>query len=162
MIDLTFTVNGTEHTLEVPTEESLTDILRNRLGLTGSKTGCGSGECGACTVLLDGKPVKGCLTWAASIQGSRILTIEGLSANGDPLHPVQEAFVEAGAIQCGFCTPGFVMATLGLLMENPSPTDDDIIEALSGNLCRCTGYETIKIAVRLAAEKLAVHETDRV
>jgi len=130
--------------------ESLLYVLRERLGLPGSKNACEQGECGSCSIYLDGELVCACLVLAGQAEGSEVVTVEGL-AEGDSLHPVQEAFVEAGAVQCGFCTPGLVVATHDLLGRNPSPTDPEVREALAGNLCRCTGYEKVLAAVRLAA-----------
>ena len=145
-------VNGYLHEVRVKPSETLLDVLRNQLELTGTKEGCGLGECGACTVLLDGKPVNSCLILAMEAEGSDILTIEGL-AEGENLHSVQKAFVEGGAIQCGFCTPGMVMATVGLLEENPKPSREEIKKGLIGNLCRCTGYKKIIEAVLDASSK---------
>jgi aerobic carbon-monoxide dehydrogenase small subunit len=143
-------VNGEpRHADEVWEGESLLYVLRERLGLPGSKNACEQGECGSCSVYLDGVLVCACLVLAGQAEGAEIVTVEGL-ADGDTLHPVQEAFVEAGAVQCGFCTPGLIVATHDLLARNPSPTDPEIREALAGNLCRCTGYEKILDAVRLA------------
>jgi aerobic carbon-monoxide dehydrogenase small subunit len=147
-IDLT--VNGERHEADVWAGESLLYVLRERLGLPGSKNACEQGECGSCSVLLDGKLVCACLVLAAQAEGHELVTVEGLAEDGE-LHPVQEAFAETGAVQCGFCTPGFVVATADLLARNPRPTDDEMREALSGNLCRCTGYAKIFDAVRLAA-----------
>jgi aerobic carbon-monoxide dehydrogenase small subunit len=144
------TVNGEQREAEVWEGESLLFALRERLGLPGSKNACEQGECGSCSVLLDGTLVCACLVLAAQADGHEVVTVEGLSENGE-LHRVQEAFVETGAVQCGFCTPGLVVATADLLAQNPSPTEDEIREALSGNLCRCTGYAKIFDAVRLAA-----------
>jgi carbon-monoxide dehydrogenase small subunit len=143
-------VNGEERKADVWEGESLLFALRERLGLPGSKNACEQGECGSCSVLLDGTLVCACLVLAAQANGHEVVTVEGLAEDGR-LHPVQEAFVEAGAVQCGFCTPGLVVATVDLLRGNPDPTDDEIREALSGNLCRCTGYQKIFDAVRLAA-----------
>ncbi len=145
-------VNGEPMEADVWEGESLLFALRERLGLPGSKNACEQGECGSCSVLLDGTLVCACLVLAAQADGHEIVTVEGL-AEGEELHPVQEAFVETGAVQCGFCTPGLVMATADLLAHNPRPTDDEVREALSGNLCRCTGYAKIFDAVRLAAER---------
>jgi carbon-monoxide dehydrogenase small subunit len=145
-----FTVNGERREADVWAGESLLYVLRERLGLPGSKNACEQGECGSCSVLLDGSLVCACLVLAAQADGHEVVTVEGLGADGE-LHPVQEAFAETGAVQCGFCTPGFVVATADLLERNPSPGDDEIREALSGNLCRCTGYAKIFDAVRLAA-----------
>jgi aerobic carbon-monoxide dehydrogenase small subunit len=134
--------------------ESLLYVLRERLGLPGSKNACEQGECGSCSVYVDGVLVCSCLVLAGQAEGREVVTVEGI-AGGEGLHPVQEAFVEAGAVQCGFCTPGFVVATHDLLRRNSEPTDAEIREALAGNLCRCTGYEKILDAVRLAAEEIA-------
>ncbi len=149
------TVNGEKQQVDDVWEgESLLYILRERMGLPGSKNACEQGECGSCTVYLDGTPVCACLVAAGQAQGSDILTVEGL-ADGEDLHPVQQAFVEAGAVQCGFCTPGLLVATHDLLSRTPHPADPEIREALAGNLCRCTGYEKILDAVRLAAETMS-------
>jgi carbon-monoxide dehydrogenase small subunit len=151
---IALTVNGEAHEAEVWAGESLLTALRDRLGLPGSKNACEQGECGSCSVLLDGTLVCSCLVLAAQADGHEVVTVEGLAGDGDDgLHPVQAAFVEAGAVQCGFCTPGLVVAAADLLQENPDPTDDEIREALSGNLCRCTGYQKILDAVRLAAAR---------
>ena len=144
------TVNGMRHEADVWAGESLLYVLRERLGLPGSKNACEQGECGSCSVLYDGKLVCACLMLAAQADGHDIVTVEGLAEDGE-LDRVQAAFVETGAVQCGFCTPGFVVATADLLARNPSPDDDEAREALSGNLCRCTGYAKIFDAVRLAA-----------
>jgi aerobic carbon-monoxide dehydrogenase small subunit len=144
------TVNGVRHDAEIWEGESLLFALRERLGFPGSKNACEQGECGSCSVLLDGELVCACLVLAAQADGHDIVTVEGLGA-GEDLHPVQQAFVDAGAIQCGFCTPGLVVATAALLERTPDPSEDEIREALSGNLCRCTGYTKIFDAVRLAA-----------
>jgi carbon-monoxide dehydrogenase small subunit len=145
-------VNGERREMDVWEGESLLYALRERLGLPGSKNACEQGECGSCSVLLDGTLVCACLVLAAQAEGREVVTVEGLAADGR-LHPVQEAFVESGAVQCGFCTPGLVVATADLLAHSPDPTDDAIREALSGNLCRCTGYAKIFDAVRLAAAR---------
>jgi carbon-monoxide dehydrogenase small subunit len=152
-VKVTLTVNGVLREADVWEGESLLFALRERLGLPGSKNACEQGECGSCSVLLDGTLVCACLVLAAQADGHEVVTVEGLAENGT-LHPVQQAFVEAGAVQCGFCTPGLVVAAASLLRENPQPTDDEIREALSGNLCRCTGYAKIFDAVRLAAERM--------
>jgi len=144
------TVNGERLEADVWAGESLLYVLRERLGLPGSKNACEQGECGSCSVLLDGRLVCACLVLAAQAGGHELVTVEGLAEDGE-LHPVQAAFAETGAVQCGFCTPGFVVATADLLARSPNPTDDEIREALSGNLCRCTGYAKIFDAVRLAA-----------
>lgn len=146
-----FTLNGDPVEIGVRDEETLIQTLRERLGLTGTKQGCDMGDCGSCTVLLDGEPVLSCLILAADVKGHTVVTIEGLSI-GEELHPVQRAFHEAGAVQCGFCTPGMVLATKALLDRNPTPEDAEIRHALSGNLCRCTGYTKIVRAVKQAAE----------
>jgi len=143
-------VNGELLEADVWAGESLLYVLRERLGLPGSKNACEQGECGSCSVLLDGTLVCACLVLAAQADGHELVTVEGLGEDGE-LHPVQAAFAETGAVQCGFCTPGFVVATADLLARSPDPTDDEIREALSGNLCRCTGYAKIFDAVRLAA-----------
>jgi carbon-monoxide dehydrogenase small subunit len=143
-------VNGEPHETEIWAGESLLTTLRDRLGLPGSKNACEQGECGSCSVLLDGTLVCACLVLAAQADGHEVITVEGLAEDGR-LHRVQEAFVETGAVQCGFCTPGLVVAAADLLRRQPDPADDDIREALSGNLCRCTGYQKILDAVHLAA-----------
>jgi len=145
-------VNGEPQEVEVWEGESLLFALREGLGLPGSKNACEQGECGSCSVLLDGRLVCSCLVLAAQAQGHDVVTVEGLAEDGE-LHRVQEAFAETGAVQCGFCTPGFVVATADLLARAPDPSDDEIREALSGNLCRCTGYAKIFDAVRLAASR---------
>ena len=144
-------VNGAEHQTDVWPGESLLYALRERLGLPGSKNACEQGECGSCSVLLDGVLACSCLVLAAQADGHDVVTVEGLGGDGE-LHPVQRAFVDAGAVQCGFCTPGLIVAAADLLERVPSPSDDEIREALSGNLCRCTGYGRILDAVRSAAE----------
>ncbi len=143
-------VNGADLKADCWEGESLLFALREKLGFTGSKNACEQGECGSCSVLLDGVLVCACLVLAAQADGHEVTTVEGL-ADGERLHPVQDAFVQAGAVQCGFCTPGLVVAAVDLLRRSPDPSDDEIREALSGNLCRCTGYEKIFAAVRLAA-----------
>ena len=147
---IALTVNGEAHEADVWAGESLLFALRERLGLPGSKNACEQGECGSCSVLVDGTLVCACLVLAAQAEGHEIVTVEGLAQDGRP-HRVQEAFVDAGAVQCGFCTPGLVVAAADLLARTPDPTDDELREALSGNLCRCTGYAKIFDAVRLAA-----------
>jgi len=152
---VTTVVNGAGHQVDdVWAGESLLYLLRERLGLPGAKNACEQGECGSCTVYLDGEPVCACLVAAGQANGREVVTVEGL-ADGERLHPVQEAFVECGAVQCGFCTPGLVVAAHDLLSRVPNPSDPEIREALAGNLCRCTGYEKILDAVRLAAERTA-------
>jgi len=145
-------VNGRVHELDVQPAESLNLILRERLGLTGTKKGCDSGGCGACTVVLNGRPVYSCMTYGPKVDGGDLLTIEGLSTDGE-LDAIQRSFAELYAFQCGFCTPGFIMATKALLDGNPNPSDSEIKEALVGNLCRCTGYTKIMEAVRNAAKR---------
>jgi carbon-monoxide dehydrogenase small subunit len=153
---VTCTVNGEPRDADDVWEgESLLFVLRERLGLPGSKNACEQGECGSCSVYLDGTLVCACLVLAGQAEGAEIVTVEGLAGAGE-LHPVQQAFVETGAVQCGFCTPGLVVATHDLLEREPRPSDPQIREALAGNLCRCTGYEKILDAVRLAAERMAV------
>jgi carbon-monoxide dehydrogenase small subunit len=152
---VTTNVNGTEHSVDdVWPGESLLYVLRERMGLPGAKNACEQGECGSCTVYLDGEPVCACLVAAGQAIGREVTTVEGL-ADGESLHPVQQAFVECGAVQCGFCTPGLVVAAHDLLERVPQPSDLEIREALAGNLCRCTGYEKILDAVRLAAVRQA-------
>jgi aerobic carbon-monoxide dehydrogenase small subunit len=153
---VSLTVNGVARRADdVWPGESLLFMLRERLALPGSKNACEQGECGSCTVLLDGQPVCSCLVAAPQAEGANVVTVEGLALSPDELHPVQAAFVTAGAVQCGFCTPGLVVAVADLLERNPSPTDEQTREALAGNLCRCTGYEKILAAVRLAASTRA-------
>jgi len=144
-------VNGESRETEVREGESLLYVLRERLGLFGSKNACEQGECGSCSVYLDGELVCACLVLAGQAEGSEVVTVEGLS-EGERLHPVQEAFLEAGAVQCGFCTPGLIVAAHDLLSRNSEPTEAEVREALAGNLCRCTGYEKILTAVQMAAE----------
>jgi aerobic carbon-monoxide dehydrogenase small subunit len=147
---LTMIVNGEPVSVEVEADELLVDVLRDRLGLTGTKIGCNEGECGACTVIMDGRAVLSCLIPALRAQGQEIVTIEGLSS-GDQLHPLQAAFVERGAVQCGYCIPGFILAAKALLDRNPRPSRDEIKEAVAGNLCRCTGYVKILEAIESVA-----------
>jgi len=154
MYDIRFTVNGQPEYASVPATMTLLDLLRDRLAHTGTKEGCGVGECGACTVLLDGKPVTSCLMLAVEVDGRDVETIEGEAVGGE-LSVLQQAFIDTGAIQCGFCTPGMIMSARGLLNRTPNPSDEDIVEAIAGNLCRCTGYESIVAAIRLASEQLA-------
>jgi carbon-monoxide dehydrogenase small subunit len=150
---ITFTLNDETLTMDVKEDIRLLDFLRDELGLTGTKEGCGEGECGACTVIIDGKAVNSCLVLLPEIDGSEITTIEGLSKNGE-LDPIQKAFIDEGAVQCGFCTPGMIMSTKGLLDRKVNPSDEEIMEAIEGNLCRCTGYYKILQAIRTAAENL--------
>ncbi|HLT12389.1 MAG TPA: (2Fe-2S)-binding protein [Micromonosporaceae bacterium] len=150
------TVNGTDRVADgVWPGESLLFLLRERIGLPGTKNACEQGECGSCTVLLDDLPVCACLVAAPQAMGACVVTVEGLASSGDELHPVQEAFVETGAVQCGFCTPGLVVTVADLVRRNPRASDAEVREALAGNLCRCTGYEKILEAVRLAASRVA-------
>ena len=151
---ITLHVNGDAYRLEVPVNRTLLSALREDVGLQGTKEGCGSGDCGACTVLLDGKPVNSCLVLAVTADGRQITTVEGL-AKDDKLHPLQEAFIQEGAVQCGFCTPGMLLTAKGLLDENPMPSEGEIRKALAGNLCRCTGYVRIVKAVQKAAANMA-------
>ncbi|MBN2050265.1 MAG: (2Fe-2S)-binding protein [Spirochaetales bacterium] len=150
---ISFRCNGKPMQLEISPETRALDVLRDTLGLTGVKEGCGKGECGACTVLVDGLPVSSCLLPAAKLEGTEVLTIEGLRKPDGSLHPLQQAFLDEGAVQCGFCTPGMIMSAKALLDETPRPQVEDIEEALSGNICRCTGYGKIVQAVMRAAEK---------
>jgi aerobic carbon-monoxide dehydrogenase small subunit len=152
--EISFTINGQAATIAVAPHERLLDVVRGQLGLTGTKEGCGEGECGACTVIVDGRAVNGCLFPALEMDGRSITTIEGLLESGMQLSLIQRAFVERGAIQCGFCSPGMILSTKALLDANPSPTDEEIRCALAGNLCRCTGYEQIVDAVTYAADEL--------
>ena len=146
-------VNGARHSVDARPERTLLTVLRDELELTGTKYGCGEGQCGACTVLIDGRAVRSCQTQARETAGKRITTIEGLEHDGR-LHPLQEAFLETGAMQCGYCTPGMILAGSALLTANPRPKDAEIIEAMEGNLCRCGMYRRIIAAIRLAAQKM--------
>jgi aerobic carbon-monoxide dehydrogenase small subunit len=150
VVQVSITVNGAEHILELEPRELLVYVLRERLGLTGTNVGCDTSSCGACTVLLDGESVKSCTLLGVQVDGHEITTIEGLATNGT-MHPVQEAFHEQHGLQCGYCTPGFIMATVSLLEETPNPTEEEIRHALEGNFCRCTGYHNIVRAVQTAA-----------
>jgi len=152
-MEITFTLNGKRMTVETPPDRRVVDLLREDLGLTGAKECCGSGECGSCTILVDGSSRLSCLMLAAQLEHRNVVTVEGLAAD-ETLHPIQEAFIQGGAIQCGYCTPGLVMATADLLKRNPRPSRTEIREGLSGNLCRCTGYQKIVDAVELAAARL--------
>jgi carbon-monoxide dehydrogenase small subunit len=147
---LSFTLNGSEVDVIVTPTETLLDVLREKLGMTGPKRGCDDGDCGTCTVLIDGDPVRSCLTIALTVQGKSVLTVEGLSINGD-LHPLQQAFYEHGAFQCGFCTPGMLMSAKALLDSNPNPSRDEIRVYMSGNLCRCGSYEELVEAIQAVA-----------
>jgi aerobic carbon-monoxide dehydrogenase small subunit len=149
---ITLLVNDEEHALMVEDRETLLDVLREKLFLTGTKEGCGTGECGACTVLLDGEPILACLTLAINVSGKKITTIEGLAVGGR-LSPLQQAFVEYGAVQCGFCSPGMILSATALLNKNPSATREEIQKALEGNLCRCTGYNKIIEAIEKVRDK---------
>lgn len=146
------TINGEHVELEIPEALRLIDVLRDYLGLTGTKEGCGEGECGACTVLIDGEPFNSCLVFALQVENKNILTIEGLGSY-HKLHPLQEAFLEHGAVQCGYCTPGMLLAAKALIDKKPNPTEEDIKVAISGNLCRCTGYSKIVEAISVVARK---------
>lgn len=151
---LNLTVNKQPVQIVVEPHLTLLEVLRDALGLIGTKEGCGTGDCGACTVLLDGQPVNSCLVLAVEAEGSEVTTVEGLASNGD-LHPVQKAFVEHGGVQCGFCTPGMLLSSVALLAHNAQPGETEIRDALAGNLCRCTGYDKIVRAVQAAAQEIA-------
>jgi carbon-monoxide dehydrogenase small subunit len=153
MEQLIITVNGKEYELQIEPSATLLNVLREDLGLTGAKEGCGIGECGACTVIVDGVTVNACLILAMEAQGSQITTIEGL-ADVEKLHPIQQAFMDVGGLQCGFCTPGMILSTKALLDANASPTDEEIKKGLEGNFCRCTGYTKIIESVKVAAQKM--------
>lgn len=153
------TVNGQSHHLLVESRRLLCDVLRDELGLTGTNVGCEHGVCGSCTVLLDGQSVRSCLMFAVQANGHEVMTVEGLARNGE-MHPLQKAFWEQHALQCGFCTPGFLMTAYELLQHNPNPSDREIRSALSGNICRCTGYQHIVNAVRAAAQAMAQSATE--
>jgi carbon-monoxide dehydrogenase small subunit len=153
-IDITLTINGTHHTVTVAPTDMLVDVLRDKLGYRGTNKDCAQGICGCCTVLLDEQAITSCIFLAVQADGARVTTIEGLEAGG-ALHPLQEAFLRHGAVQCGFCTPGFLMTAKALLDTNPSPTRAEIIDALCGNICRCTGYQKIVDAVAAAAALMA-------
>jgi len=145
-------INAEEHELHISASETLLEVLRERLSLTGAKEGCQDGSCGACTILLDGKPVRSCLILAVEAEGRDILTIEGL-ARSEELHPIQEAFINHGGVQCGFCTPGLILTAKALIDSNPEPTDTEVKEAISGNLCRCTGYTKIVKSIIAATKR---------
>ena len=153
MIDITLTINGRNYPVRVEPRRTLADTLRDECGLTGTNSGCEHGVCGSCTILVDGDPVRACLMFAVQAQGKQIRTVEGL-ADGDKLHPLQQAFIEHHGLQCGFCTPGFLMLAAGVLERDPDLSDEDLLDALSSNLCRCTGYQNIIRAVRAAAAQM--------
>lgn len=152
-MEITLTVNGKTHTAALEPAAALVDFLRDTLGYKGVKLCCNTGECGACTILMDGKPVNSCVVLGADAAGADITTVEGI-ADGDRLHPVQQAFIDTGAVQCGYCTPGFIVSVKALLDRSPHPSAEDVEEAISGNICRCTGYTKIFDAVELAAKQL--------
>jgi len=153
-VEINFVLNGSEVTAAVEAHQRLIDVLRRPLGHTGTKEGCGEGECGACTVIIDGRAINSCLYPAPEVEGKKVTTIEGLQTIDNKLSIIQQAFVDQGGIQCGFCTPGMIMSTKALLDDNPDPTEEEIRAALVGNLCRCTGYVQIIDAVKSAAGKL--------
>lgn len=155
--DIVLRINGQDYALQVEPDELLVDVLRDRLLLTGTKKGCGTGDCGACTVIMDGRPVTSCLVLAVAAEGKSIETIEGM-ADGEELHPLQQSFVDNGAVQCGYCTPGLLMMAQHLLEQNPSPNEAEIRTAISGNLCRCTGYTKIVEAIQAAANGSATRK----
>ncbi|MFW6063410.1 MAG: (2Fe-2S)-binding protein [Chloroflexota bacterium] len=158
MRSIRVTVNGQQYERTVEPRLLLSDFLRHELQLTGTRVGCEHGVCGACTILLNGEAVRSCLLFAVQVDGQSITTVEGLSAGPEQMHPLQEAFWEAHGLQCGFCTSGILMTVVPFLQENPDPTEDEIREAISGNLCRCTGYQHIVDAVKLAAERVKVQD----
>ncbi|CAA9351718.1 MAG: Aerobic carbon monoxide dehydrogenase (quinone), small chain [uncultured Gemmatimonadetes bacterium] len=157
-VDVSLSVNGAQYRRSVEPRLLLSDFLRQDLSLTGTHVGCEHGVCGACTVLIDGEAVRSCLVFAVQADGAQITTVEGLTAGTAPLHPLQEAFRDAHGLQCGFCTPGILMSMIPFLRDNPSPDEGEIREALSGNLCRCTGYQNIVQAVQLAAERMGASD----
>ncbi len=159
--EISLKVNGDTYSLYIEPWRTLNEVLREDLNLTGTKLGCGSGDCGACTVMLDGKSVSSCLTLAVEADGKEILTVEGLAPSGEELHPIQEAFLEKGAIQCGFCTPGMELSALNLLNKNLDPNEKEIRLAISGNLCRCTGYNKIVDAIADAGQRMKSQPKDR-
>ncbi len=148
-------INGRVYDLVISHRDLLVDVIRKKIGLTGTKKGCGNGDCAACTVLVEGVPTLSCITLAITCQGKKITTVEGLAQPGGQLHPIQEAFVNHGAIQCGYCTPGMLMSAKALLDKNPKPTLEEIKLAISGNLCRCTGYKRIVEAIQMASETMS-------
>lgn len=154
MKNIDLTVNDKAYTVEIDEDMRLLDLLRDKLGLTGSKEGCGEGECGACSVIMDGEIVTSCLIMAFQAEGKEIITIEGLQSEDGGIHPIQQAFLDEGAVQCGFCTPGMILAAKALLDKKPKPTIEEIREGISGNLCRCTGYSKIVSAIKQASEYL--------
>lgn len=154
LIPISLTVNGALYEIKVEPNELLLDVIRDRLGLTGAKRSCDVQVCGACTLLLDGRPVSSCTLLAFEARGREVLTIEGLAAQNGKLHPLQEAFIEHGGFQCGFCTPGMILTAKTLLDENPSPTEEEIIQFMQGNICRCTGYKKIIESILAAAKKM--------
>lgn len=156
-MEVSFKLNGKPIQIDVAPNWTLLDVLRDKLGLTGTKKGCETGECGACTVLIDGKNVNSCLVLIGQVEGKDVTTIEGLIEN-DELDPIQKAFAEKGAVQCGYCTPGMIMSAKALLSKNASPSREEIKEAISGNLCRCTGYEQIIDAIQAAAEEVCKND----
>ena len=151
--EITLNVNDHQYTVQVEPDELLVDVLREKLRLTGTKKGCGTGDCGACSIIMDGRLVTSCLILATAAEGKKILTIEGMEKDGK-LHPIQQSFLDHQAVQCGYCTPGLVMATKALLDENPHPTEEEIRLGISGNLCRCTGYQKIVEAIQTVSEKV--------
>jgi aerobic carbon-monoxide dehydrogenase small subunit len=151
-------INDLVYEVPVDPRDLLADVIRKKVGLTGTKKGCGQGDCGACTVLVDGSPVLSCLTLAIACQGKKITTIEGLVENSGRLHPIQQAFVDHGAVQCGFCTPGMILTAKALLDKNPSPAESEIKRAIAGNICRCTGYKKIVEAIFAAGEAISGQE----
>jgi len=159
---INFKVNGDDYSLAVDPWRTLNEVLRQDLNLTGTKLGCGTGDCGACTVIVDDRTVSSCLTLAVSVDGKSIRTVEGLAPSGEALHSIQKAFIKTGAIQCGFCTAGMEMSALHLLSHNPSPNEKEIRTGLSGNLCRCTGYNQIVEAISIAAEKMRGSQSEEV
>lgn len=154
LFTVTLTVNGIQYQRTIEPRLLLSDFLRHDLGLTGTHVGCEHGVCGACTILFDGQPVRSCIMFAVQTNGHELITVEGLSPDGQTLHPLQQGFWEAHGLQCGYCTPGFLMTLVPFLEENPAPDEAEIREAISGNLCRCTGYQNIVEAVKVAAEKM--------
>ena len=159
-VNISFVLNGATVKTEVDAWETALSVIRDQLGLKGTKEGCGIGECGACTILVDGKPVDSCLMVAPQLDGRQVQTVEGLS-RGEGLHPLQEAFLSCGSVQCGYCTPGMLMSAKALLEENPRPPRQDIVEALSGNLCRCTGYVQILEAIEAAVANVSNHRSEK-